>query len=352
MHMTSDLCTIEGGASFSHYLYFLVRVASVTPVTSTVAIPTQSSTSEEVTTGVIVAIVSCIVVLILFCAIMCVGTSIHYYYNRAKVINLHVSSDVSAAASNGTYSMKPTISPQPVCSQSVTASNFSINTMETGSTRVDKMSDSRLIKQRLSTISTDPSNPPNSPITERSIAFHIDSESIITTPNNDNDIISVATRPVPRVPNPSVDYEADGISENISSVSQRRFPGAIPHTSMLPPLYQDDIYDPNHNHAHHPHPAHLQYMMDYEEYSSYPPVFLPGDNISESTVSMATYEGGSANGYTTSSYMTNSHIVYKGERERRDLYQDNKTLEEERMGGYYDCPPPPSPVTEYSIHGD
>ena len=222
--------------------------------------------------------------------------------------------------------------------------------METGSTNVEKTSQEARFIKRLSTLSTDPSNPPNSPITHRSVAFTLGDEmSMVSRPFSEFD------PPVPRVPNPSVNYDA--ISDRMSSVSQRRFPGVLPQNGTVghhgvhdqfnhnppPPYYREDV-----NHQ-------IMYLDNGSEaYEEYCPPINPAtlyhlnrlhnnnlDDISETTFSMTTYNELPPD-HEFENYLQNSETIHEDEDQGDGPMPHH----------YFDCPPPPSPVTEYSVHGD
>lgn len=226
-------------------------------------------------------------------------------------------------------------------SMTCNTSDYSINTMETGSTHVDKTSQEARIIKRLSTLSTDPSNPPNSPNTiHRSIAFMEeeagDEMSVVSRPYSEME------PPIPRVPNPSMNFDA--ISDNISSVSQHRFPG----------VYLPNGFHGNHHHHDHPPPPYqtldyidedaiTQYSMPHllpqphlvphppqpNHQTHFPLARLNLDNISENTCTTVSM--------TTFNEPCTDYMSHMGE-------------EDGRGDDYHDCPPPPSPVTEYSLH--
>lgn len=75
-------------------------------------------------------------------------------------------------------------------------------------------------------LSTDPSNPPPSPMTERHSRF----STALTDIEDDQSVFSehMSEYPVPPPPNPSLNYDVDIVSDNLSySVSQNRFPATI-----------------------------------------------------------------------------------------------------------------------------
>lgn len=239
-------------------------------------------------------------------------------------------------------SIKTSSSPPHSPIRSICTSDLSINTMVTRSTNVDKTSqEARLIK-RLSTLSTDPSNPPNSPITHRSVAFTLGDD--VTT-------YSEFDPPIPPVPNPSLDYDA--ISECISSVSQRKYPGVI--TSNGIPRIDE-------NHAESPPPPYYHHQMGtlygdedsvdtaYKDFC--PPIvrYANLDGISETTFSMTVNDDMPPEDqrYSCGRYLPDSEAPHQSQiiEERQEDHRGEHFMHP------YDRPPPPSPVTEYSIHGD
>ena len=271
---------------------------------------------------------------------------------------------------------------------------MSINTMETRSTHVEKTSEDARIIKRLSTISTDPSNPPNSPITtHRSVAFMgVDEMSMMSRP------FSEIEAPYPAVPNPSMNFDA--MSDNISSVSQHRLPyvnhhgnGALPlapppshfvvnrdhthHSSHPPPPYQsyyqphvldlqvidEDVLTLDENDCASqfhsvPHPSprpsphrvipHLSPSSN--QIPNIPLVMFQHDNISEhtcTTISMTTFIEPLPPEYMSSS--ANSPTLEGGDMEEEEE-REGERGEMPNVQSYYDCPPPPSPVTELSIN--
>lgn len=226
-------------------------------------------------------------------------------------------------------SFQSSTSPQPSHLRSDVTSEYSIKTVETGSTNVERSyglaGAGGPSMKRPSTYSTDPSNPPNSPITTpRSIAYG-DGLSLTSSRN-----FSEFDVGVPPVPNPSVNYDA--YSDRFSSVSQRRVPAALPpHSSNIPaytrtglPSYPSS-YPYNFYSPQYPHGRYLQHPGEQD----------PLDNISESTLSLSTFNPelvADSTSYTVTSFFD----------------QEGDTVEPHPDHTYqYDEAPPPSPVTEY-----
>ena len=153
--------------------------------------------------------------------------------------------------------------------------------------------------------------------------------------------------PIPRVPNPSLDYDA--ISEGMSSVSQRKYPGVISTTIGIPRIDEDHGESPPPPYFHHHPPSMYEQESLDTAYKDYCPPVSHGwnmnnvhmDEVSESTFPMTvntnTRHQYECNGYL-SSVDKSSHVI-EGGGQGQFLHP-------------YDRPPPPSPVTEYSIHGD
>ena len=246
-------------------------------------------------------------------------------------------------------------SPQPSQNKSLYTSDLSINTMVTGSTNVDKTSqEARFINlKRLSTLSTDPSNPPNSPITHRSVAFTIGGAETCT-------MYSEVDPPIPPAPNPSLNYDAIS-NEGLTSVSQRRYPAVLPsngvsrnHESPPPPYFSAQMGEGSYVYGDEDSmDAYKEYLppinrsMLYHQVNGVQPHL---DNNSETTFSMTTY-----NEITQDqSYSCNEYLPTE-EPPMREAGQGEGDEGEHREGHVihpYDCPPPPSPVTEYSVHGE
>lgn len=82
---------------------------------------------------------------------------------------------------------------------------------------------------------TDPSNPPPSPMTMRQSRF----STALTDIEDEQSLFSehMSEFPVPPAPNPSLNYDADMVSDNLSySVSQNRYPATISGKSHNPLL--------------------------------------------------------------------------------------------------------------------
>ena len=289
----------------------------------------MTPTSQPIQWPQLVAITSSIIIIIILITICILGVVLQAVISRRRKI--------TQSRYDFPSSIKSSTSPQPSNMRSINTSDLSINTMETGSTHVEKSSQEPRIIKRLSTLSTDPSNPPNSPITHRSVAFTLaDDMSVVSRP------FSELEHPVPRAPNPSVNFDA--ISDCMSSVSQPRFPAVLPpnginHHDLPPPPYHQyrnaipqvlSFIDENCDPYKEPYQSSLQMMP-------HPAIHLSRldsqlDNISESTISMTTL-----NQQHTTNFMSHDDEV------------DDVTLPH---NNYYDCPPPPSPVTEFSIQGE
>ena len=303
------------------YTYFLTGSISTPSSSSSPPLTMPSSTPTiilrmDVPVAAIVIATSITVIVMILVTLCVVGVVLQCIISKNRIVTHSSRYDFP------TSSIKSSTSPQPNA-QSINTSDLSINTIETGSTHLDKSSREAQFK-RLSTISTDPSNPPNSPISaRRSVTFmgHGDELSVISRP------FSEIEHQIPAVPNPSMNYDA--ISDNISSVSQPRllYPpngGIISrfHDHPPPPYHQtelsfidedDDILFDDHG--------------PYESIPAPPPIPLSNmDNISESTISLTTFN-----------------------EEQCTNFMSREVAPGSLPHNYYDCPPPPSPVTEYSL---
>lgn len=320
--MITSSSSIYSNSIYSNSLFIDITSSSVTSTSILTAMPSPSSTLGSAgfqVTGVIIAASSVILVAALF--VFClVGVVLQCVISKRRNITHTSHFDFPS-------SMKSSTSSQPNL-RSINTSDLSINTMETGSTHVDKTSQEVRIIKRLSTLSTDPSNPPNSPITiHRSIEFMDagDEMSVLSRPYSEMEL------PIPRVPNPSMNFDA--ISDNISSVSQHRVmavyqPNGLMghHSNHLPPPYQLlDYIDEDAITQY----SILPFMPHPLQQPDIPLARLHLDNISENTcttVSMTTFN------------------------EPCTDYVSHGDVDPEMLPHDYDCPPPPSPVTEYSLH--
>ncbi len=317
---------------------FIVTLATSSTTSSSMS-PSSKPTSESkvVFNSLIVSIISVVGAVALIIGFGICVVTIHCLITR-KTKDYDIRHDV--------FSGKTTCSTSPRPSSdigSIGNSDLSINTMVTGSTNVDKTSEARVISlKRISTISTDPSNPPNSPITiHHSVAFMDDEVTMY----------SEFDLPIPPVPNPSLDY--DVISEGISSVSQRKYPGVLP-SNNIPTIDE--------RHSESPPPPYYNHQTDnmygdedsidtaYKDFC--PPIVHPSfryfndvhlDDISETTFSMTVNDD---NDYNCNGYLPSDEPQSLVVEERQDGHR------EEHFMHPYDRPPPPSPVTEYSMHGD
>ena len=218
------------------------------------------------------------------------------------------------------FSIQSSTSPQPSHMRSDATSEYSIKTMETGSTHVGGLTGTNGINtKRHSAYSTDPSNPPNSPInTPHSVACL----SLASSRN-----FSEYEPGVPPVPNPSVNYDA--YSDRFSSVSQVRIQATIPpHSSNAAAA----PFRRNNGLSSYPVPSYASnyYSTSYAPgryFQQHPAEHDQLDNISESTVSLSTFHP--ELNVDTTSYTATSFCEQSGE-----TYP-------------YDEAPPPSPVTEY-----
>ena len=297
--------------------------------------------TNPVWNSLIVSIVSVMGAILLIIAFAICAITLHCLITR-RPKDIDIRHEVFSCKTTCSSSPQPS---SPIM-RSICTSDLSINTMVTGSTNVDKTSqEARFISlKRLSTLSTDPSNPPNSPITHRSVAFTLGDEVTI---------YSEFDPPIPRVPNPSLDYDA--ISEGISSVSQRKYPGVLP---------SNDIPTIDERHSESPPPPYYNHQMEsmYGDddsvdtaYKDFCPPIVPSmryfngvhlDDISETTFSMTINEISDVHDYPCDGYLHSDDPRSLVIEERRDHHG------EEHFMHPYDRPPPPSPVTEYSIHGD
>lgn len=306
-----------------------------------------SLTKSEIN-SIIASIVSVVGIISVLTAIGICAIAGHCFIMARRSKNIDIRHEV--------FSLKTTSSHQHSPVQSICTSDLSINTMVTGSTNVDKTSqEARLIK-RLSTLSTDPSNPPNSPITRRSVTF---------TMGDEVTMYSEFDPPIPPPPNPSIDY--DTMSEGITSVSQRKFPGVIPMNGFQPRIDEDHGESPPPPYCNHPMYEPDDESVGIAPYRDYCPPIIPHhlsemahlDDISQSTFSMTMTSATDLVSdhhfmdhhgfqYTTDNSEQQSQLSVE---DRRRIPEDHH-LEEEHVIHPYDRPPPPSPVTLCSIHGE
>ena len=115
-------------------------------------------------------------------------------------------------------------------------------------------------RQSAAGLSTDPSNPPPSPMTLRR------SFTALTDIEDDESVFSetISEFPVPPGPTPSLNYDVDFGSDNLSfSVSQSQFPATINGRAPNPLLVHQQQrsmypYPPYHHNGGYPHPTALQ----------------------------------------------------------------------------------------------
>lgn len=170
---------------------------------------------------------------------------------------------------------KPSSSPSENDSLNFSECGTHSTQLERGSNLSPSSFESTAKRRSIAALSTDPSVPPPSLITDRQSAF-------VMTEIRPDDIISESysysylNGNTPRVPNPSLNYSMDAMSSASFSVSQRNFPAAIngtdPHTHIHthnhqfrrnPLLSQSHYQQHNHRtqhfvtrppyHLHHPH---------------------------------------------------------------------------------------------------
>ena len=144
-------------------------------------------------------------------------------------------------------------------------SNGTITTQLGNGSNVSSSQNGGLFNKRSSGLSTDPSNPPPSPMTMRHSRF----STALTDIEDDQSVFSehMSEYPVPPPPNPSLNYDVDIVSDNLSySVSQNRFPATISgrahNNSLLMQQYRQYNYPHYNNGGHPPTPQRNQWSSN------------------------------------------------------------------------------------------
>ena len=297
-----------------------VGPSSVTPST-TITLPPSSSTSSPTSspkdnqTLLIAMVAGLTLAAVILCIIVCV---IGQCFFSRHYKNVH---------RNDHNSIKTGSSPQPNISD--ITSLYSINTIITGSTNVDHASTETNFIKRKQALSQNLSNPPNSPITHRSVLFPIE---------DPDDCYSFVTRseygPPPPPPNPSINFDA--CSDKISSVSQRRIPAVLPHNGTSHYRVAPDYPQPPRQLRNYPAPPFAHYSQFHHiHHNRVPATVMEPDNTDEISFTSCETEPPGDHDYA------NTSLIDEGE--DIDPLQDP---------GYYDPAPPPSPVTEFSTQVD
>ena len=276
----------------------------ITIPTTTSTVPSQSSEETVViTTSTVLAFSVLVVAIVLFVICQCILS--RRYKQATSIHNDHPSS------------IKTSSSPQIHSEFSNYSINTSLHSEETRSTTIPIDSTDMYMKQRKPALPF--SNPPNSPITPR--------RSILMGDNHSFDQDSELLFECPRPPNPSINPSV--FSDNISSVSQRRYTSAVlPYNNSyhhrVAPAYHHQPHLLQQQQHYHTQPSHLHYTHQYQPTTTHivPSLVQESDNLSES----------SYNSQQTRDFADTSFI---------DV-DDQSTAECQ----YCDSAPPPSLVTD------
>lgn len=155
--------------------------------------------------------------------------------------------------------------------------------------------DSTSKRRSITALSTEPSVPPPSLITDRQSAFAMGDDRMSACSQGLSDY-------TPRVPNPSLNYSVDAMSSASFSVSQRNFPAAIngtdPHTHIHTHNHhfrRNPLLSQNHHHPYQQRNYHTHHFVSHPPHHLHHPHFVRQqrerlDTMSDtdSTISMTT----------------------------------------------------------------